>query len=120
MELKLPQVTVCPPKNTFTSLNYDIAKSSNKTLTLTEDVRKELADFALERIQDAKFKEIMEKEFEDEIFYNWYQGKVQIQITSEEDDGPSDESFGEKSDSLHPFLKESRTKSFIKYLFKTV
>ena len=31
-ELKFPKVTVCPPKNTFTNLNYDVEMLGNKTL----------------------------------------------------------------------------------------
>ena len=83
MELRLPQVTVCPPKDTFTSLNYDIAKKSNKNLTDAE--RRDLAVFSLERIEEAKIKKIMDKEFEDEMFYNWYQAKVKININSEDE-----------------------------------
>ena len=33
-EMKLPKVTVCPPKNTFTDLNYDLMLAENKTFTL--------------------------------------------------------------------------------------
>ena len=32
-EIKLPKVTVCPPKNTFTDLNYDLMMTKNMTLT---------------------------------------------------------------------------------------
>ena len=31
-EIKLPKVTVCPPKNTFTDLNYDLMMTENMTL----------------------------------------------------------------------------------------
>ena len=30
--LKFPKVTVCPPMNTFTNLNYDLMKVENMTL----------------------------------------------------------------------------------------
>ena len=32
-ELTFPKVTVCPPKNTFTDLNYDLLMVQNKTMT---------------------------------------------------------------------------------------
>ena len=32
-ELKFPNVTVCPPHNTFTDLNYDLMMVGNKTLS---------------------------------------------------------------------------------------
>ena len=31
-EITLPKVTVCPPKNTFTNLNYDLMMLENMTL----------------------------------------------------------------------------------------
>ena len=31
-EVTFPKITVCPPKNTYTNLNYDLIKVSNKTL----------------------------------------------------------------------------------------
>ena len=32
-EIKFPKVTVCPPKHTFTDLNYDLMIVENKTMT---------------------------------------------------------------------------------------
>ena len=31
-ELKFPKITVCPPKNTYTNLNFDLVKSVNVSL----------------------------------------------------------------------------------------
>ena len=39
-EIKLPKVTVCPPKNTITDLNYDLMMTEN--ITLTEEMRDEM------------------------------------------------------------------------------
>ena len=39
-EIKFPKVTVCPPRNTYTDLNYDLMLAEN--MTLTEDMRDEL------------------------------------------------------------------------------
>ena len=44
-EITLPKVTVCPPKNTYTDLNYDLMMAENMTLDNT--TRNELTDLAL-------------------------------------------------------------------------
>ena len=44
-DIKLPKVTVCPPKNTFTDLNYDLMMTENKTLT--EEMRDEMFKYAV-------------------------------------------------------------------------
>ena len=38
-DIKFPKVTVCPPKNTFTDLNYDLMMTEN--MTLTQEMRDE-------------------------------------------------------------------------------
>ena len=35
-EITFPRVTVCPPKNTYTDLNYDLMKIGNMTLNIDE------------------------------------------------------------------------------------
>ena len=35
-KIKLPNLTVCPPKNTFTDLNYDLLILENSTLTMDQ------------------------------------------------------------------------------------
>ena len=47
-EIKFPKVTVCPPKNTFTDLNYDLMMTENHTLT--DEMRDEMFKYALEVI----------------------------------------------------------------------
>ena len=42
-EMTFPQVTVCPPKNTFTDLNYDLMMTEN--ITLDHDKRTELTNY---------------------------------------------------------------------------
>ena len=49
-ELTLPNVTVCPPKNSLLNLNYDIVHSDE--MNLVYDTREELFDFALDVVQD--------------------------------------------------------------------
>ena len=45
-EITFPKVTVCPPKNTFTDLNYDLMMTEN--MTLDNNIRYELAKLALD------------------------------------------------------------------------
>ena len=45
-EVPFPRVTVCPPKNTFTDLNYDLLMTEN--VTLTEEMRTEMFKYVVE------------------------------------------------------------------------
>ena len=47
-EITFPNVTVCPPKNSFLNLNYDIQQSEN--VTFDNDSRNKLFDYALDVI----------------------------------------------------------------------
>ena len=77
-EIKLPKVTVCPPKNTFTDLNYDLIMTENTTLT--DKMRYELFKYALEVINEDSFSENnWTKLHEEDRFYNWYHGYTKIQ-----------------------------------------
>ena len=43
-EIEFPKVTVCPPKNTYTDLNYDLILAEN--FTLTEEMKDELIEYS--------------------------------------------------------------------------
>ena len=58
-EITFPKVTVCPPKNTYTDLNYDLMMTEN--MTLDNDTRQELTDFAVELLYDNLNEVIMRK-----------------------------------------------------------
>ena len=45
-----PKVTVCPPKNTYTDLNYDLMMTEN--MTLDNDTIHELLNYTLEIIDE--------------------------------------------------------------------
>ena len=45
-EITFPKVTVCPPKNTYTDLNYNLMMTEN--MTLDNDTKKELTKYAAE------------------------------------------------------------------------
>ena len=56
-QITFPNVTVCPPKDSFLNLNHDIKQSEN--VKLDNDTRNELLDFAINVIQDEFYKEMM-------------------------------------------------------------
>lgn len=80
-EMTWPNVTVCPPKNTFTDLNSDLVMAEGLDLSIEE--RKDLVDHAIELLLDARFKDIM-KNFsliqEENQEYNWYMGFTDIDL----------------------------------------
>ena len=78
-QIIFPNVTVCPPRNSFLNLNYDIEQSEN--ITIDNNTRSELFDFALDVIQDEFHDEIMKNlsKIEDpDRYYNWYNGYTKI------------------------------------------
>ena len=80
-EIKLPKVIVCPPKNTFTDLNYDLMMVEN--MTLTEEMRNELFKYAVEVINEDSFSlNNWTKIHEEDRFYNWYHGYTEIKAPS--------------------------------------
>ena len=54
-KVKFPRISVCPPKNTFTSLNYDLMKVENSMFD--EDQRLKFLNYVTEPIFDAFFKD---------------------------------------------------------------
>ena len=78
-ELTFPNVTVCPPKGLFLNLNQDIQKS--ETVTLNQELRNELVEYALDVIQDQIHIEMMtnlSKVQDPDRYYNWYHGFTRI------------------------------------------
>ena len=78
-ELKLPNVTVCPPKNSYTNLNMDIIESED--LTINRETIGELKEYANEVIQEAFYNELMSnlsKVKDPNRFSNWYYGHTEI------------------------------------------
>ena len=78
-ELEFPNVTVCPPRNSFTNLNLDIAKSSMTSL------RKGQRQSLSEQISEVVFSSNMESKMimyndcvEKDRFRNQYHGLTKI------------------------------------------
>ena len=78
-EIKFPKVTVCPPKNTFTDLNYDLMMTEN--IKLTEEMKDDIFRFAFEVVnQDMSFLQAEWRKLnEQDRPYNWYNGYTKIQ-----------------------------------------
>ena len=80
-ELTFPKVTVCPPKNTYTDLNYDLRMTEN--MTIGNDTRHKLANFAMEllwdQLQDDIITNISKLEDHD-MFFNWYNGYTEMKL----------------------------------------
>ena len=53
-EIDFPNVTVCPPRNSFTSLNPDLVSSRN--ITFDEEKRRELSDYVPYAAYDVTYK----------------------------------------------------------------
>ena len=85
-KITFPKVTVCPPKNTYTDLNYDLMMTKN--MTLDNDIRDELANYAVEVLYDQLHNKIMtdlNKLEDNDRYYNWYHGYAKIQLPHVED-----------------------------------
>ena len=73
--ITFPKITVCPPKNTYTDLNYDLMMTANTSLT--DETRNELKTYAMELLHNYLHRQIMKnlsKLEEDNRYYNWYNG----------------------------------------------
>ena len=80
-EITFPKVTVCPPKNTYTDLNYDLMRTGN--MTLDNDTKTELTNYAVELLYDHLYDTIMtnlSKLEENDRYLNWYHGYTQIKL----------------------------------------
>ena len=73
-ELEFPNITVCPPKNSFTSLNPDLVMSRN--VSFKQEKRKELSDYVLDILFDAshdvKYREFID--YRQDHYLEWYTG----------------------------------------------
>ena len=70
-EVRFPKVTVCPPRNSFTNLNYDLLMAAGTKVNNSEVLLKSLE----EKILDSEFRQAWKLLFEEkEKYRNWYQG----------------------------------------------
>ena len=71
-EIKFPKLTVCPPKNTFTDLNYDLMLAEN--VTLTNEKKNQLYEHIVAIIDEHVYMDPWDKLHEEKRFFNWYTG----------------------------------------------
>ena len=72
-EAPFPRVTVCPPKNTFTNLNYDLVFASN--ISISKDKRNSFIQKLFLRALDYEYKEASKLYLEESNrFRHWYNG----------------------------------------------
>ena len=74
-DLDFPNVTVCPPRNSFTSLNPDLLMSRN--ITFNDNQRKELDIFEDSNVE-TKYLEFTEYSKEEHL--HWYTGISKINV----------------------------------------
>ena len=80
-DITFPKVTVCPPKNTYTDLNYDLMMATNKTLD--NSTRNDLMNHAFELLYDQLFESMKRNmgQLEDgNRYYNWYHGYTELKL----------------------------------------
>ena len=76
-EIRFPKVTVCPPKNAYTDLNYDLMLT--ESMILTEAMRDEMFEYAFDvLLEDKHPKTNWTKLHEEDRGYNWYHGYTRI------------------------------------------
>lgn len=71
-EIKFPKLTVCPPKNAFTDLNYDLMLAEN--VTITYETKNELSEYIDAMIDEHVYMDPWDKLHEEKRFLNWYTG----------------------------------------------
>ena len=77
-DIKFPKVTVCPPKNTYTDLNYDLMIAEN--MTLKDENLNEFLNTVHEVIEENLYSNDLEQKYEEKRFFNWYHGYTKIQL----------------------------------------
>ena len=75
-EITLPKLTVCPPRNTYTDMNYDLMMTENGTLT--DEMRNEMFKIALEELQKNYDYDRNSPLIESNKYYNWYHGYTEF------------------------------------------
>ena len=79
-KLTFPNVTICPPKNSYTNINMDIIESEK--ISITRQTIDELRDYAHEVLQEAFYNELLKnlsKVEDPNRFSNWYNGFTDIE-----------------------------------------
>ena len=82
-KLRFPKITVCPPKNTYTNLNYDLMKTEN--ITINSKTRQELIDYFYELNHDETFFNVLKDinlVTNENRYFDWYHGYTELVLPS--------------------------------------
>ena len=82
-EIVFPKLTVCPPKNTYTNINYDLMKIDN--ITLDNNTRNEFKKYFDDFLIQISYNILMTKLQglqDNDMYYNWYHGYAKIDLPS--------------------------------------
>ena len=99
-EINLPKVTVCPPKNTFTDLNYDLMLAEK--ITLSNEMREDFFNYAKSLIDEHILMHDIDRLQEEDRYYNWYHGYTKL--------GPTFQSY----QGLNYFVSTSATSGVVR------
>ena len=83
-QLRFPKVSVCPPRNTFTNLNYDLVLKKAKNITAKS--RQDLFNFFLELEHDRKFEEVIDDVdllTNENRYQEWYNGYTELTLSNQ-------------------------------------
>ena len=103
-DLDFPNVTVCPPRNSFTSLYPDLVMARN--VTFNGEERKELADFVplavFSPLYDTQYLEF--QAYRQETYWNWYTGMTKLALPYTDWDNNKIQNFGIEASWIFLFL----------------
>lgn len=80
-EIKLPKVTVCPPKNIHTDLNHVLKRTEN--MAISSATREDLIHHVLELILEPFYEDLMFNISllnEENRYYNWFHGITDLNL----------------------------------------
>ena len=93
-KITFPKITVFPPINTFTDLNFDIMMNAN--VTLTQDTRDKLSNLAVRKLNDWLFSQVMKNLSmveDNDRYYNWYHGYAAIKLPNNDNEDDYDVNY---------------------------
>ena len=73
-QLNFPVVTVCPPKNTYTDINYDLLAAEK----VDKNARENFVEYGYQVIDDHLFLDRWRHIIEEHQYYNWYHGYTKL------------------------------------------
>ena len=93
-KITFPKITVCPPNNTFTDLNFDIMMNAN--VTLNQVTRDMLSNLAVRKLNDWLFSQVMKNLSmveDNDRYYNWYHGYAAIKLPKNDNENDYDVNY---------------------------